>query len=619
MVAINRSSTSTTNNFFLLCSLLAAVPPKQPHHWQCPILRMPSAVGWWPSLSQKRVAFQRRVGTVSSRAKTRLWADGRLLLAAVYLIILILTLWAWYALWARTNTIDWVHVYSSSQQLPLPRTAQGQQFPMNHTTMLTDRPHRPIVIAYAVSLIKVGIVPVSQCYSAHASLSWYHTDVILPVTLPPSSLFRLTIIAMPQCGDFQSTAVGLVEAAIVLRHSIHQLSSRVGKSNYDYHMYAIVETGAKDCSAVLEQIGFTILHRDAPVSIQDIQDPFLRNNIRREWCCGEKEFVKLYAYTLNEPVVVHVDIDFVMHKPLDNLIDVLLYAKDSEIGRRARLRLEVERRHSPTELVPLPDQPQAAFTKDWGQVVPGYQPLFQAGFLVARTNPQVLYDVTHIIKTETYVPQSEGVGFKNLGWAGTGIGTYVGAMAMQGVMAFYYEKKAPGTWIELNQCRYNHMGMDAKMRGEPNFVPKHKGKCRNNSTYCEDCMVTPLDNIYNIHYTQCRKPWLCIGEGNEGIPRRVRDRTRRDKLLLPVKSVHVDHCLQLAKVWHDYRTDLETKLLKLTGDDGIGAGQTGTYMPQVFGGHCTELGPQGYLPMGASKESLKRVRELYGEGHGHGD
>jgi hypothetical protein len=413
----------------------------------------------------------------------------------------------------------------------------------------------------------------------------------------------------------QSTPTGLIDAAMVLRHSIHALSSRVGVSQYNYKMYAIVETQAQGCSRPLHDMGFKVLYRDAPiVPSQDIRDSFLRTNIDREWCCGAKEFVKLYAYTLPEPIVVHMDIDVVMmhQKPMDTLFDVLLYDATSVIGQEARLQLEVERRQSPSEQVPLPLHPQAAFTMDWGQVVPGYQPLYQAGFLVARTNPQVFHDIVHLIKTESYVPQSQGVGFKHLGWGGSGVGTYVGAMAMQGIIAYYYKYKAPNTWIELNQCRYNHMGMDTKMRGEPNFVRKHMGKCRNNSTYCEDCMVTQLQDIYTIHYTQCRKPWLCVGEGNEGVPRRVRDRTRRDKLLLPIKSVHVDHCLELAKVWHDHRTDLETKLQKLTGDTSIATGQSGSYMKHIFRGHCAELGPDGYLKIGATS-TLKRVHELYGE------
>lgn len=309
--------------------------------------------------------------------------------------------------------------------------------------------------------------------------------------------------------------------------------------------------------------------------------------------------------------MVHLDIDFVMHKPLDKLFDVLLYDKDSAIGHKARESLEVERKQSKDEVIPLPDNPQAAFTRDWGQVVPGHRSLFQAGFLVARTNPQVTEDVAEIIRTEKFVDPNGDQAIHGSGWGGLGYGAYVGAMAMQGLMAFYYDQHADGEWIELNQCRYNHMGMDAKMRGEPNFVMKHRGKCRHKGPYCEDCKVTPVDQIYNIHYTQCRKPWLCIDQGNQNIPRIVRQRTRRDKLLLPVTSVNVPHCLELAQIWHGHRSDLENKLAKLTGDPTIEFGRNGTHSRQVFEGHCNELGPEGYLAINAKPESLLRLKELY--------
>jgi hypothetical protein len=197
-------------------------------------------------------------------------------------------------------------------------------------------------------------------------------------------------LAFLQCGDFQSSAAGLVDAAIVLRHSIHETSSRVGKSHYDYKMYAIVHPQAQTCSQTLEDLGFTILLRSPPVQEFEIQSDHLRKKIHSEWCCGIDEFIKLYAYTLDEPVVVHLDIDFVMHKPMDTLLDVLLFEKDSAIGRAARTVLEVERTQSPDEVIILPDKPQALLTKDWGQAVPGHKPLFQAGFLVARTNPEVV-------------------------------------------------------------------------------------------------------------------------------------------------------------------------------------------------------------------------------------
>ena len=413
-----------------------------------------------------------------------------------------------------------------------------------------------------------------------------------------------------QCGDFQSTTAGLLDAALVLRHSIHETSFRVGVSNYDYKMYAIVEVDAQPCSQVLEDIGFTVLVREPVVKPHEIQDKFLREHIKNAWCCGHKEFVKIHAYSLEEPVVVHMDIDFVMHKPLDTVLDVLLYDKDSDVGREARSKVELEKNLSEDQQIAIPDRPQAAITKDWGQIPPGYKPLFQAGFWVARTNPQVTEDIANIIRTEKFVG---GYETRENGWGGKGYGIFVGAMAMQGLIAFYYDQKVPGTWLELNCCRYNHMGMDARMRGEPNFKKSHLGECRNNSTYCEDCMVTPVDKIYNIHFTQCRKPWLCVGEGNENIPRRPRDRSAEDKIKIPILSVNVDHCLELANIWHSHRTDFETKLQKLTGDNTIPLGQTGKYFQDSFQGHCSELGKNGYLAISAKPENLKRVPELYGE------
>ena len=456
----------------------------------------------------------------------------------------------------------------------------------------------------------------------------------------------MTTNKQKQCGDHQSRATDLIDAAMVLRHSIHQTSVRNNGavSHYDYKMYAIVEQGAVSCSQVLRDLGFELLLRNTPVHDYEIQGEYLKNNVKKAWCCGAKgkeslpacgneitttarclallsltyrscvtleEFVKLYAYALPEPLVVHLDVDFVMHKPMDTLFDVLLYDKDSVIGRTARAVLEVERKQSAGEVIRLPDRPQAALTRDWGQVIPSLldrqKPLYQAGFLAARTNPQVVQDVSQIIQTGNYT--------KLGGWGDLGYGHYLGAMAMQGLMAYYYDQHAAGEWIELNQCRYNHMGMDTKFRGIPNYSDQYKdlyGKCRNNAPYCEDCMVTSTEDIHNIHFTQCRKPWLCIGQGNEDIQHiRPLKRSALQKALIPVGSVHVDHCLQLAKIWHGHRSDLETKLAQLVNDDSVSWGRNGTYMADVFQGHCSELGPSGYLPVGGKVENLKLVHQIY--------
>lgn len=322
-------------------------------------------------------------------------------------------------------------------------------------------------------------------------------------------------ISLVKCGDHQSSASGLTDAALVMRHSIHLQSSRNSKSGskYDYKMYAIVHKDAEECSGILKTVGFELLLVDPPVVAEDIRGDFLRRTIHREWCCGSDEFIKLYAYHLiPEPIVVHVDIDFAFFQPMDDLYDAILYDKDSPQGQAARKRIamQLERPREDT----LPDTIGAFITRDWPQVNPGRKAMFQAGFLVARRDPTILPEVIQVIQEGNY---TAGYGRDN-GWGGGGYGGYVGSMAMQGLMAYYYDMVRPNTAVELNQCRYNHMGMNVLYEYAPNFSPRRKktGSCRNNRGTCEDCRKTNLTDIYNVHYTQCRKPWNCVGIGYPG-------------------------------------------------------------------------------------------------------
>ena len=327
-------------------------------------------------------------------------------------------------------------------------------------------------------------------------------------------------ISLVKCGDRQSNAAGLVDAALVLRHSVHLTSVRnyeQSGSKYDYKMYAIVHEDAISCSQVLQDVGFELVVVPKPIDESEIRGDYLRKNIHREWCCGIDEFVKLYAYSkvgTTEPIIVHVDIDFVFLKPMDDLFDAMLYDKDTPQGRLARSRIQLElRANKSTD--PWPDKIGAFITRDWAQVNPGRKPLFQAGFLVARRDPTITEETFNIIREGNY---TGGWTYWN-GWGALGYGAFVGAMAMQGLMAYYYDHVRPNTAVELNQCRYNHMGMNVLFEYAPNFSrPKDpkRGKCRNNLEYCEDCRKTALDDIYNVHFTQCRKPWNCIGVGAPG-------------------------------------------------------------------------------------------------------
>ena len=118
----------------------------------------------------------------------------------------------------------------------------------------------------------------------------------------------------------------LTEGAAVLKQSIHRASVRGSLGGrYNYKMYAIYHPQAEACAKTLEALGYELLKRDTFVKVSEIEGDYLRENIEKNGCCGEKELIKLEAYTLvQHPVVVHLDLDVLVLKPLDNLFDVML-------------------------------------------------------------------------------------------------------------------------------------------------------------------------------------------------------------------------------------------------------------------------------------------------------
>uniref|UniRef100_A0A7S1BHA7 Nucleotide-diphospho-sugar transferase domain-containing protein n=1 Tax=Corethron hystrix TaxID=216773 RepID=A0A7S1BHA7_9STRA len=361
-------------------------------------------------------------------------------------------------------------------------------------------------------------------------------------------------------------------------------------------MYAIVHRQAETCSEKIKEMGFEVMVVDHPVEQSDIRGEHLRKNIHREWCCGHQEFIKLFAYTLPHEIVVHVDIDFLFLKPMDHLFDAILYHKDSPEGRAAREKIELQR---PGDV--LPDRIGAFITRDWPQVAPNkFPPAYQAGFLVARRDHSIMHEMVEVIKEGNY---SNGWGH-NYGWGNKGYGGYVGAMAMQGLVGYYYDHIRPNNAVELNQCRFNHMGMDSLYRHQPNFQARSKfvGKCRAGGTDdCEQCMETPLEQIYSVHYTMCKKPWMCTAEGKPG----------GRKPLIDEWQVNLKHCHELHHRWHEVRQDFENQLYDLTKDETIKEGASGTYKTDLFLGHCGGEKDGNYINLAGKDETFKQVSKLY--------
>ena len=137
----------------------------------------------------------------------------------------------------------------------------------------------------------------------------------------------------------------IMQGAAVLRHSVHLAhhhhhhhhrnndndnsttsSSSSSESKYDYEMIAIVHPAAIDCPLEpLSKLGYTVLVRNTPFDTEDIRNEYFKSVVDGASCCGSKEYLKLYAYTLTmHDLAVVLDLDSVILKPLDGLFDALL-------------------------------------------------------------------------------------------------------------------------------------------------------------------------------------------------------------------------------------------------------------------------------------------------------
>lgn len=336
----------------------------------------------------------------------------------------------------------------------------------------------------------------------------------------------------------------ITEGAAVLKHSIHRASIH-GHGKYDYKLFAIYHPTAKSCAEPLQELGYNLLEREVFVKVEEIEGEFLREKIASNGCCGEKELIKLEAYTLTDyPIVVHLDLDVLVLKPLDELFDAML---EGTILAEASLQWPEK------ETPPLIN---AFYTVDYNMVYPGtkYKPV-QGGFLVTRPDMDVYERFKSVVK--------EGDFRHGSGWGGK-VGPFYGSMTFQGLIPYYYDVLDPGHSVELNRCVYNQMADNPRTGRTIN--DKVSGDCRTGEKECEDCRSRPLEHIHTIHFTLCQKPWLCITHDENMIQHRL--------------------CKKVTREWYAIRSEME----KSWGRSGRGDGKK---EPDMFFGYC---GPR-YLPI----------------------
>jgi len=359
-----------------------------------------------------------------------------------------------------------------------------------------------------------------------------------------SSLPKATIayaVSLTSCG-----ASNMADGAAVLKHSIALSSYPLNKnSKYAYKIFAFVHPQAVECSEPFEKLGYEVQIRETPIDASKIRGEFLREHVVKSGCCQEKEFLKLYAYTLTEfPVVVHLDIDSLILQPFDDLFDSMI---DGDNGKLPMM-------HNKT----APDDIQAFYTKDYNMIGPGHRhPGVQGGFIVIKPNLDYFEEYRQTILKGHFVPGG--------GWGGSW-GGYFGAQQIQGLCSYFFENLHSGTEVELNRCIYNSMSDNPKglKRGKN---PEKLMICRDGEATCEDCRTTSIEKVKSVHFTLCQKPWTC--------PSYVLDKGQ---------------CAEFHKKWFSIRKDWEESSGLVEKIDSSAV----NYRSDIFHGYCKGQGEYAY-------------------------
>jgi hypothetical protein len=353
------------------------------------------------------------------------------------------------------------------------------------------------------------------------------------------------------------------DGAAVLSYSIHQNSIRgTNGGEYDYVLYAFYHPDAAVCAKPLAKFGYIVQERDTPVALADMENAEVRDSMVKSGCCGEKELIKFEAFTLVQyPIVVLLDVDTLLLKPLDRLFDFILKTTKLPlpedlmyVGKPAMAGMNTN--------VTVPKQLDLLYTDDLNMVPVEEEPKgTQGGFVIFRPNQTVYDDIVTIVKKGDFI-----FGLKpHSGWGGLS-GYYHGSLTFQGLMPYYFQILYPGRALAMNWCVWNSAGI-------PHQDRNNGDKCYSQQKTCENCRARPVASMGLIHMTECcGKPWACY-HANSAVD-------------LEYNAI----CNGFHYRWFKVRSALK----KSWGRPGKG---TGGYQRDIFLGYCKSDGVQGYERM----------------------
>jgi len=448
----------------------------------------------------------------------------------------------------------------------------------------TDKSATTTIVTDATNAIPETETDSSSLKSSSSSKS--NSKPESAISQAPVIAYAISITSCPFTDSSSSSNPSLIDGAAALAHSIHLTSiqnkhaNKSQKSKYDYKLYAFIHTSipsTSKCHSILKSLNYNVVNVDIPVPLEEIQEEYLKEKVPTNGCCGEKEFIKLWAYTLvDHPFVVHLDLDTMILKPFDELFDPILHSQSAndishELDKVIMWKDEIKETSFNFSKV------QAYFTRDYNMRKAGKKPVgVQGGFLIVRPSMEVFQQFQNIIRIGDF--RNSG------GWGGLGYKFY-GAMTFQGIVPYYYDVIQPNTSIELHRCYYNNMADNPRDQRTVNNVVS--GNCRDGRDDCEDCREITVDQIRTAHFTLCQKPWECLSHNQEMLQHKL--------------------CYDLFTEWYKIRADLELSWdgrslsdIEAEGDNGskeIFVVGNGSYKKEHFRGFCNSQGGKGYIPI----------------------
>jgi hypothetical protein len=245
-----------------------------------------------------------------------------------------------------------------------------------------------------------------------------------------------------------------------------------------------------------------------------------------------------------------MDMDMLVVKPLDDVIDLILYNNPHPEQTVHHLQnTSGHRNNTASGDVWLLYVSDYAMAQPYSSVIPS-----QGGFAIFKPNRTIYREIQQIVL--------KGEFHDTFGW-GNATGVFWGSTTFQGLLPYYFQVLNPGHALELDWRIYNNMNSprsDRLKRGEETieycFTPD-----------CQDVRDTPFEDVFSVHFTNCQKPWKCLANSGDN----------------PKTAL----CRAMHRAWFQYRSELE----KSWGRPGRGShNETNEHLR----GYCSDYGEGGY-------------------------